>query len=126
MSYKIIIIDGKVKAGRRQGRHLGFPTINVAVPRFIGKDDWGVYFSLINVEDKLYPGITHLGPPKTFSLHWATCETHLLTVKGDFYGKKVEKKLLFRFREIQKFERISHLKKQIKKDLKAAKKFFGL
>jgi riboflavin kinase/FMN adenylyltransferase len=126
MSRHFIIIKGKIKAGRAQGKKIGFPTINVAVPRFIKKADWGIYFSLVKIADKFYPGVTHLGPPKTFSLRAATCETHLFTVSGDFYGQTVEKRLLFKFREVTKFNKLGHLKKQIKKDLKAAKRYFGV
>ena len=126
MSSQIIIVKGKVKAGLGQGRKLGFATINIAVPGQIKKPDWGVYFSLVKIGDKFYPGLTHLGPPKTFSLRKATCETHLFTFSGDFYGLAVKKWLLFKFREVQKFDEAAQLKKQIKKDLKAAKKYFGI
>jgi riboflavin kinase/FMN adenylyltransferase len=119
-------LKGKVKAGRKQGKKLGFATINIAVSRAIKKDQWGIYFSLVKVGDKFYAGVTHLGPPKTFSLSQATCETHLLSFRGDLYGKPVEKRLLFKFREVEKFPNAAKLKKQIKKDVLAAKKFFGV
>jgi len=121
-----LTLKGKVKRGRKQGRKLGFATINIVVPRFIKKKDWGIYFSLIKIGDKFYPGITHLGPPKTFSLRKATCETHLLTLSDNLYGKPVEKRLLFKFREVEKFDKISQLKKQVRKDVKAAREFFGI
>ncbi|MAF13436.1 MAG: hypothetical protein CMI53_00885 [Parcubacteria group bacterium] len=121
-----LTLSGKVKKGKRQGKKLGFPTINIAVPNSIKKKQWGVYFSLIKIKEKFYPGITHLGPTKTFSLKGATCETHLLTLRQDLYNKTVEKKLIFRFREVERFPSIAELQKQIKKDIKDAKKFFGL
>jgi riboflavin kinase/FMN adenylyltransferase len=119
-------LEGKVKIGRKKGTKLGFSTINISVPRTVKKDQWGIYFSLIKIADKFYPGITHLGPPKTFSISNATCETHILNFKGDLYGKQVKKRLVFKFREVEKFPTANKLKKQIKKDIKAAKKFFGL
>jgi len=121
-----ITISGKIKPGLKQGRKLGFPTINVPVPKSIKKKDWGIYFSLIRIGDILYPGVTHLGPPKTFSLSRSTCETYLLTLKKNLCNKKVEKKLIFRLREVEEFPNVAKFKKQIKKDIKAAKKFFGL
>jgi len=121
-----VTIKGKVKAGEKKGRRLGFPTINVAIPRFIKKNQWGIYFSLIKINHKIYPGVTHLGPVKTFSLGRKTCETYLLTLNHNLYNKAVEKKLIFKFREIERFPNVAKLKKQIKKDIKAAKKFFGL
>ncbi len=119
-------LKGKVETGKKFGRKIGFPTINIKVPSSVKKDRWGVYFSLVKINEGIYPGLTHLGPPKTFSLHRATCETHLLTWKGDLYGQPVEKKLLFRFREIQNFSHVKQLKNQLKRDVKVARKYFGI
>ena len=121
-----LVLSGKIKGGYKRGRRLGFPTINISVPHLVKKDQWGIYFSLVKIDDKFYPGVTHLGPPKTFSLSRATCETHLLTLRNNLYNKKIEKRLIFKFREVEKFLSIKDLKKQIKKDIKAAKNFFGL
>jgi len=121
-----LVLQGEVSTGRGQGKKLGFPTINIPVAKVIRKNQWGIYFSLVKIGDKFYPGVTHLGPAKTFKLSRATCETHLLTLKGDFYNKSVEKKLIFKVREIEQFPDVKKLKKQIKKDIKAARRFFGL
>ena len=121
-----ITITGRVKAGKNRGKKLGFPTINISVPKKIKKNQLGVYYSLVKIGDRFYPGITHLGQPKTFNILKSSCETHLLTIKKDLYRKNVTKKLIFKFREIEKFPNIKKLKKQILQDIKAAKKFFGL
>ncbi|MFA6322859.1 MAG: riboflavin kinase [Candidatus Buchananbacteria bacterium] len=123
----IKVLKGKVIGGKKVGRKIGFPTINIAVPRSkVKKTDWGVYFSLVKIESMLYPGITHLGPAKTFNFIWPTCETHILGFKNDLYEQIVEKRLLFKVREIEKFKSLNKLKKQIKKDAKLARKYFGL
>ncbi|MDX9892836.1 MAG: riboflavin kinase [Patescibacteria group bacterium] len=122
----MIKIEGKIKPGKQQGRRLGFPTINIVIPKQIKSEQWGIYFSLVRINDRVYPGITHLGPVKTFSLGRKTCETHLLVASQDWYGQQVTKRLLFKFRDIEKFPNIKLLRKQIRRDVKAAKKFFGL
>lgn len=121
-----LIIDGVVKHAKGRGARIGFPTINIDVPQIVKKADWGVYFSLITINRRVYPAITHLGPPKTFHLSRATCESYLLTFCGNLYGESVKKRLIFKLRDIQNFSGIKNLKKQIQKDIKAAKKFFGL
>lgn len=121
-----IIIEGKVKNGLKRGRRLGWPTINIPVPKSIKKNQWGVYFSLVTIGGKIYPGATHLGEAKTFRLSRATCETYLLTLRQDLYGKKVSKKLIFKLRDVEDFGNVKNLKKQIQKDINQAKKFFGL
>lgn len=105
---------------------MGFPTINIPIPGNIKKDQWGIYFSLVKIDGKFYPGATHLGPVKAFNPLKKTCETYLLTFHKDLYNEEVEKRLLFKFREVENFPDAKALKKQIKKDIKKAKKFFGL
>src|SRR3989338_8857967 len=104
-----LVIEGRVRPGRQVGRQLGFPTINIAVPRSIRKRQWGIYASLVKIGESVYPGVTHLGPPKTFHLSRATCETFLL-----------------KLREVEHFSSIKQLKRQIGADVRTARKFFGL
>ena len=122
----MLTLEGQVKTGQKIGKKLGFATINIGVPRSVKKDQWGIYFSFIKIGTKVYPSVTHLGPPKTFSISNATCESHILNLKNNLYGKKVTKRLILKFREIEKFSNVRKLKKQIKKDVEQAKKFFGL
>lgn len=121
-----IEISGKVKKGKKLSKDLGFPTINIPVPRSIAKKNWGIYFSLVKIDGRIYPGVTHLGKPKTFQIAHNTCETYLLNFNKDLYGKNVSKKLIFKLRDIIKFPSVKELKKEMAKDVKAAKKFFGM
>jgi riboflavin kinase/FMN adenylyltransferase len=121
-----LVVEGKVKNGRKISRLMGFPTVNIAVPRFIKSSDWGIYVSLVSFDGKVFPGVTHLGPPKTFSIRASTCETFLLSFSGDLYHKKITKRLLFKIRDIERFPNIRSLKKEIKKDIIKAKKYLGL
>ena len=121
-----IEIEGKVKHGKKMSKGIGFPTINVPVPRAVAKDSWGIYFSLVTIGNKRYPGVTHLGKPKTFQIKQPTCETYLINFNQDLYGVAVKKRLLFKLRDIIKFPSSKELKKEIARDVKAAKKFFGL
>ena len=121
-----LTIKGKVGRGASRGGNLGFPTINIPYPRTIKKNQWGIYFSIVKIKNKFYPGATHLGPVKSFNPLKKTCETFLLTLDKDLYNQQVEKRLIFKFRDIEEFPNVKQLKKQMKKDIKAAKKFFGL
>ena len=121
----MLLLSGKVKNGKKRGSRLGFPTINIPVSRSVKKNQWGIYFSLVKLDGKIYPGATHLGPPRMFHLT-PTCETYLLTRQGNLYGKQVEKRLLFKFRDIEEFSSVKVLRRQIGKDIAAAKRFFGL
>ncbi|MFA6411027.1 MAG: riboflavin kinase [Candidatus Buchananbacteria bacterium] len=122
----LIVLQGKVKTGKKQGRKLGFPTVNLKIPQLIKKNQQGIYFSLVMVNKKIYPGVTNLGPAKTFGFTKPVCETHLLNFKNDLYGQRIKILLLIKIRKIKKFSNRNLLKKQIAKDIKAAKKFFNL
>jgi len=122
-----VVIAGTVQVGRRQGRRIGFPTINLRVPRTVEKDDWGIYFSLVAVDDRILAGVTHLGPAKTFGLRAASCETYVLRRNlRELAGEKVRVRLLFKFRSIEHFTTVQALRRQIRRDVQAAMKFFHL
>src|SRR3989338_5520320 len=121
-----LVIEGRVRPGRQVGRQLGFPTINIPVPRSIRKRQWGIYASLVRIGSSVYPGVTHLGPPKTFHLSRATCETFLLTLRRPFADQPVSKRLLLKLRDVEHFSSIKQLKRQMSADVRAAKTFFGL
>ncbi|MFA6215997.1 MAG: riboflavin kinase [Patescibacteria group bacterium] len=121
-----VTLKGIVQLGKKRGKKLGFPTINISVPPALTKKHWGIYFSLVKIGQNFYPGITHLGLPKTFGAKLATCETHLLTLRKNLYGTSVTKILLQKTRDIKKFSSQAALIKQLRSDVKAAKKFFDL
>lgn len=120
-----LMIEGRVKPGRGRGKTIGFPTINIPVPRSIRRRQWGIYVSVVRVGDAVYPGVTHLGPPATFQLR-PTCETFLLTLRRQLYGQWVQKRLVLKLRDIERFPNVRLLKKQISADVRAARKFFKL
>jgi riboflavin kinase/FMN adenylyltransferase len=47
-------------------------------------------------------------------------------LRQNLYGRPVAIKLLWRLRNVRRFVDAAALKKQIAKDIKSAKKFFGL
>lgn len=122
----MIIIRSVVQPGRKVGRRIGYPTINVPVPAAIIKEDWGVYASLVSDGTTSYPAVTHLGPPKTFELTEPTCESHVLNTRFTLTGTTVTKKLLLKIRDIKTFPTTQELKRQISKDIATARHFFGL
>ena len=119
-------ITGKVKNGRSLSRGIGFPTINIAVPKTVNQNNFGIWFSLVTIDGKIYPGVTHLGQPKTFKIKHPTCETYLLNLNQDLYGRTVKKKLILKFRDIIDFPDVKALRREIQNDVKEAKKFFGI
>lgn len=112
-------ISGKVIKGDGYGKKIGYPTINLdrrnflkikPIPRF------GVYSGEVFIENKIYRAGIIIGPldkngkPKI--------EAHLLSFKGNLYGKKVILKTKKFLRVFKNFKTEGELIKQIDKDIK--------
>ena len=122
----MLVVSGRIQTGYGRGKRLGFPTINLAVPGSVTARQWGVYFSLTTIRRAVYPSLTHLGPPKTFGLRRATCETYILSKPARVSTTSVRVRLLEKLRNIEKFKTVADLKRQIANDVKAATIYFGL
>ncbi len=113
-------LTGIVVEGDRRGRHLGFPTANLAweqeqLPAF------GVY-----VTEALLPhhggtrlGLTNVGEKPTFEGQRLTVETHLPDFEGDLYGARMNVRFLHRIRGEVRFASIDELRGQIAQDVAA-------
>ena len=103
----------KVEHGNQIGRMLDFPTINQVFPRFHIVPRYGVYSTIVNIDGKLYGGVTNVGVKPTVGSDGPLAETYILDFSGDLYGKTVEV-YFFRFvRPERRFESIDRLREQI-------------
>ncbi|MCL2637150.1 MAG: bifunctional riboflavin kinase/FAD synthetase [Oscillospiraceae bacterium] len=111
----------EVVGGNKQGRTIGFPTINQNMPKDCTALRFGVYSSRVAIKSKrnLYRGITNIGvKPTAGENNNVTIETHIIGYDGDLYGKSIEVNLLKFIRPEKKFNSFEELTKQIKEDLK--------
>ncbi len=111
-------LTGIVVEGERRGRHLGFPTANLAwdqeqLPAF------GVYVTDVTGPhlDGCLRGMTNVGAKPTFEGMPITVETHLPGFSGDLYGKHLEVRFLHRLRGEMKFSGVDALRDQITRDV---------
>ncbi len=110
-----LCISGKVIHGREEGRRLGFPTANL-VPEGGVVPARGVYASYVMREEKIYPAITNIGSAPTYGVDRELAETHIIGLEADLYGTRIEVYLLEKMRDINKFENVDNLKKQLAED----------
>jgi riboflavin kinase/FMN adenylyltransferase len=106
------------------GEKLGFPTVNLKVSndKLLLK---GVYISLIEQKDILYPSITNIGSRITFNIgENIVPETHILDFNGIWKKALTKVTLLKKIRDGRKFKDIQDLKNQIAEDKGKALKFF--
>mgnify|MGYP000402860702 CR=1 FL=1 len=90
---------------------MGFPTVNLLPPSQKHLPAFGVYLSEVEIDGKLYPGITNIGRKPTIKgEHPAGVETHIYDWTRDIYGKDVKVRLLTFMRPEKKFDSVEELK----------------
>ena len=105
------------------GKTIGFPTCNIDIGNYVIAKP-GVYAVkiLINKTKKKLSGIANLGYRPTFNQNKILLEVNIFNFKKNLYNKKLTVEFLNFIRGEKKFNGIDELKKQIKIDVKIAKK----
>lgn len=109
-------ITEKVVEGKKLGKNLGFPTINMALKqeKFLIKE--GVYLTCVLIQNKLYSSITNVGKQPTFNGNNCVIETYINGFNGNLYSKYVTVYFVDFIREIKAFNSKEELINQLKKD----------
>lgn len=122
LGYKFFFY-GQVVAGKKLGRTIGFPTVNIApgaeklLPKF------GVYKTEVVIDGVVHTGVTNVGiRPTVDNDNRVTVETFIIDFNEDVYGKNIEIKLCDFIRAEKKFDSVEALKKQLDTDIENAKK----
>ncbi len=118
-------IRGEVIRGRdRGGPLLGYRTANLRlVDELIPKE--GVYIVTVDIDGKIYQGLTNIGYNPTFKDKTLSVETHIFYLSADILKKKIKINFLSRLRDEITFASVKELSKQISRDIKQAREFFS-
>ncbi len=114
--------DFIVVGGNRNGRTIGFPTINQYFPDGFILPKFGVYASRTFVDGWWKPSITNFGVRPTVGSERPVSETCIFDYSGDLYGEEVWVQLIEFIRPERKFNSLDELREQIKIDMKQAQK----
>lgn len=111
-----------VNHGKRLGRELGTPTINQAVQEELVVPRYGVYASIVTLENgEQYCGVTNVGIKPTVGGDKPLWETWMPEYRGnELYGQTADIRLLDYIRGEKRFENLLELKKQIFADSRTA------
>ena len=117
-------VEGFVTKGRQMGKKIGFPTCNISMQNYVIAKP-GVYAVKIFIEknNKSLKGIANLGYRPTFNQNKILLEVNIFNFNKNIYNKKLTVQFLKFIRGEKKFKGVNQLKKQIKLDLKIAKKY---
>ena len=114
-------IEGKVIKGQERGRKIGFPTCNLKLNNYV-IPRLGVYAVKVKNNKLDKNGIANIGYRPTFDGQNLLLETNIFGIKTNLYNKVINVSFKRFIRPEKKFTDLEYLKKQIKLDIKLAKK----
>jgi len=121
-----VFLDGAVLEGKRLGRTLGFPTLNIEVENELSPSN-GVYITAVHIPSfaRTFPAVTNIGVrPTVYQNSLTTVESHLLDFTADVYQEQVRLYFLERVREERRFDSTLDLMAQIRRDVGQARDYF--
>lgn len=116
-----------VQHGRRLGRTIGIPTVNLEVPAHVLVPKYGVYATRVYLPDgTCCLGVTNVGTRPTVSENGhITVESFLIDYGGNLYGQELRVEFYKRLRGELKFESLDALKGQIEQDIQSVRDYFA-
>jgi len=117
-------VSGVVQHGKKLGRRLGMPTVNLIPESGKLLPPCGVYYSDVYSGGNQYRGVTNIGYKPTVDGSFLGVETYLYDFHQDIYGKEATVCLRHFERPEQKFASIEALKQQMQKDILSGKEYF--
>lgn len=114
---RLYSLGGPVQSGRKLGRELGFPTINVRIPEKRLLPRYGVYAAYADLEGYAWPCVVNLGEKPTIGDGVVTLEAYLLDFEGDVYDERASIRFFEFLRPERKFPSHQALSAQIARDV---------
>ncbi len=116
-------VSGRVIHGRKLGRKMGMPTVNILPPAGKLLPPAGVYWSDTQIGNKTYMSVTNIGCKPTVSDGQVkSAEPYLYDFDGDLYGMDISVSLLSFRRPEQKFPSLEALQAQMRRDISDGKR----
>lgn len=119
-------IEGRVATGRRLGRKIGFPTVNVDPANELHPGG-GVYVTTVRFDSfsRSFEAVTNIGVRPTLYENYAvTIESHVFDFDSNVYGEKVRLSFHQLLRREQQFRSALELTNQIRLDIERSRRYF--
>lgn len=118
---------GEVTHGKKLGRTLNMPTINLIPAANKLLPPCGVYYSRIRIDDELFFGITNIGMNPTVSdENHLRVETFIYDFNREVYGMEVTVEVMAFKRPEMKFDSLEALVAQLEEDKTDGRDFFSI
>jgi len=117
-----VSVYGTVIKGDARGRRLGYNTANIDLGHEV-RPPFGVYATIAIVDGARHKSVTNVGYRPTITQNLPPgekpdllIETHLFDFNGDLYGRKLEVLFIEKLRDERRFQDVTELVEQIRKD----------
>lgn len=118
-------ISGRVRRGRRLGRDLGFPTVNLRVPEPPALA--GIFAVRVHGAGlESHPGVASLGRRPTVAGREWLLEVHLFDSDRELYGLHLAVDFIGYLRPEAHFESLERMKRQMQADAERARAMLGV
>ena len=119
-------LNGKVIKGNGVGRTIKYPTANIEIKEIYKLiPPKGVYLVKIYLGENEFSGMMNIGNRPTISGLDQTIEIHVFDFDKDLYGKNLKVFFLKKIRNEKKFDSLTSLKSQLKKDEENCKRILA-
>jgi riboflavin kinase/FMN adenylyltransferase len=117
-------VTGRVAAGRKMGRQLGFPTLNIEL-RNGGFPLHGTYVTRVRIKGRWYQSVTSVGFNPTVGGNARRAEVHVFDFSADVYAQTVEVLFYHKLRNEVEFDSLDDLITAIKNDVRGGQDYFA-
>ena len=117
-------LSGKIAHGKKLGRQLGFPTINLKMGcRPIAVN--GIFAVLVKgLDNRVLRGVASIGTRPTVNGSAVILEVYILNFSEQIYRRCVDVEILHKIRDEEKYDSLAALSEQIKQDIDDAISYF--
>jgi len=121
------VLTQEVRHGRRLGRTIGVPTINLVAPPHVLVPSYGVYATKVFLPDgSAHPAVTNVGVRPTVNNGTdVTIEAWILDFDGDLYEQTVRVEFYHHIRNEVRFDSLDALKAQIQRDAEETRRLLA-
>jgi riboflavin kinase/FMN adenylyltransferase len=111
-------ISGRILHGKKLGRTIGYPTINIGINHKLAIS--GIYVVQVEHNNRVYFGVASIGTRPTVQGIDRLLEVYIFEFRQQIYGEHVKVIFLHFLRSEEKFESVELMLNQIKADEQAA------
>jgi riboflavin kinase/FMN adenylyltransferase len=116
----------RVRAGRRLGRNLGFPTANLPLERRRAPVAGVFAVRVHGIAAQPLAGVASLGTRPSVAGTEALLEAHVFDFDADLYGREIAVEFVAKLREEAYFASLEALSAQMQRDATAARRILGV